>query len=201
MGTSFVLPLYPLEDTILLPGEDLAQEKGTGWVRNVVRQAHDFGGAVVASLVDGESVHEVGVTALVADESEESVTLHGVTRCRLLTLVHENADLVRAERFPEPPPVPGRARGLAQLLAARYARLCRNLSRPVTLPTDPAALSALTWRVTASLGLTPQQQQGFLNVPDPLTRGRLLLVAVREIERRERFLRPWAHLRVGTPWN
>ena len=62
-------------------------------------------------------------------------------------------------------------------------------------------LSTLTWRITAELGLTAEQQQNFLNVPDPLTRGRLLLLAVRELERRERFLRRWAHLRNTTSWN
>jgi hypothetical protein len=62
-------------------------------------------------------------------------------------------------------------------------------------------LSGLTWRITAELGLSTEQQQSFLSVPDPLTRGKLLLVAVRELERRERFLRRWAHLRSTTPWN
>ena len=32
-------------------------------------------------------------------------------------------------------------------------------------------------------------------------RGRLLLAAVRELEKRERFVRRWSHLRAGTPWN
>jgi hypothetical protein len=62
-------------------------------------------------------------------------------------------------------------------------------------------LSSLTWRITAGLGLSAEQQQGFLNVPDAVTRGRLLLVALRELEKRERFLRPWAHMRAGAEWN
>jgi len=197
---TFVLPLYPLESAVLLPGESVTIPLSTAWSRGIVTQARDFGDTVVVSLVDGESVHEVGVTALVAGDEDDSAELRGVTRCRLVQLIPDDPRLVRAERFPEP--LPARQAGpLTRLLRARYARLCQALARTPGPVSDQEDLSSLTWRITASLGLTPDQQQGFLNVPDPRTRGQLLLLAVREFERRERFLRPWAHMRSGRAWN
>jgi Lon protease-like protein len=197
---AFVLPLYPLEDTVLLPGASFRLQ-GTTVAKPVLDRARGFGGAVVASLIDGESVHEVGVTALVSVEGEHEVELHGVSRCRLLSLVSEEVILVRAERFPERTRDARRAATLTRLLLARYERLCQRTGKgQVSLPSRHD-LSALTWRITAEVGLSVEQQQGFLNVPDPLTRGRLLLLAVREVERRERFLRRWAHLRSTEPWN
>ncbi|MBI4915634.1 MAG: LON peptidase substrate-binding domain-containing protein [Acidobacteria bacterium] len=197
---TFVLPLYPLESRVLLPGESVQVPLASTWARAIILQSRDYGDSVVVSLVDGESVHEIGVTAVVAEQAGDSAALRGVSRCRLLTLVREDLPLVRAERFPEPP-TGGRAVPLARLLRARYLRLCGTLSRPPGLDHDQKDLSSLTWRVTATLGLTPDQQQGFLNVPDPMTRGQLLLLAVRELERRERFLRPWAHMRSNMAWN
>jgi Lon protease-like protein len=197
----FTLPLYPLEGTVLLPGERVSLPLARVGARAIFDRAQGFGGAVVASLVDGESVHEVGVTAIVADESDGETALHGVSRCRLLSLVSDEVTMVRAERYPEQPLV-GRQEGpTARLLMARYERLCQRLGRELTAGLRHGDLSTLTWRITAELGLSVEQQQSFLSVPDPLTRGRLLLVAVRELERREQFLRRWAHLRSTTPWN
>jgi ATP-dependent protease La (LON) substrate-binding domain len=200
MAATFVLPLCPLEDAVLLPGEKLSIPGGA-WSKASIKHARGFGDTVVASLADGESVHEVGVTAMVAEIPEEPTTLHGVSRCRLLSLVSEHVPLVRAEWLPEPLPEGGRAGQLGALLKSRFTKLCQGVGHPpVTLP-EGTDLSALTWRITAELGLTPEQQQGFLNVPDPLLRGRLLLVALRELERRHRFLRPWSQLRSTMPWN
>ncbi len=196
----FVLPLYPLQDVVLLPGEkhSLAQTGRT--LAGIVERARAFGGAVVASLADGESVHEIGVTAMISGEPEGETTLFGVSRCRLLSLVSDEVALVRAERFPERPASIHRQATVAHLLHTRYQRLRLRLGREI-VPVPSNDLTALTWKVTADLGLPAEQQQGFLNVPDPLTRGRLLLLALRELERRERFLHPWAHLRTTTPWN
>jgi Lon protease-like protein len=200
MRGRFLLPLFPLQDNVLLPGGDLRLPAGSAVARTVATRAQDFGGAVVAALVDGESVHEVGVTAMLTHEGGHETALHGVSRCRLVSLVSEEITLVQAERYPEAPVVDERAHSLAQLLATSYTRLCRRIGRPAAVPSPPD-LSGLTWRVTAALGLPVNQQQEFLNVPDPLTRGRLLLIAVRELGHRERFLRPWAHLRTTEPWN
>ncbi len=201
MAASFVLPLYPLEGRVLLPGEDLrvpsAAEDGVA----ALEKAPDFGGAVIASLADGESVHEVAVTAIVSRADDGEVLLRGVSRCRLLSLIAGDTSLVRAQRLPDSPTEHRRSERLARLLRARYQRLCQMLGRQFAAPLENDELTPLTWRVTAAIGLTADQQQGFLNVPDAVTRGKLLLVAVRDLERRERFLRPWAHLRPGSPWN
>ena len=197
----FTLPLYPLEGAVLLPGERVNVPWARLGTRAILERARGFGGAVVASLVDGESVHEVGVTAMVADESESETALHGVSRCRLLSLVSEEVTLVRAERDPEQPLAGRQEEPTARLLRARYKRLCQRIGKDLAAPVQQHDLSTLTWRITAELGLTAEQQQNFLSVPDPLTRGKLLLLAVRELERRERFLRRWAHLRSTNPWN
>lgn len=201
MAASFVLPLLPLEETVLLPGETLAAPRGTAWVKDLLGHARAWGGAVVTSLVDGDSVHEVGVTAIVGLENEEQPSLRGISRCRLLGLVGESLPLVRAQRFPDGVVTAERAAALARLLTARYVRLCERRSRPCDIARHGRDLGSITWQVTAGLGLSAEQQQGFLNVPDPVTRGRLLLVFLRELERRERFLRPWSHLRPETSWN
>ncbi len=196
----FLLPLYPLQGLVLLPGERCAVPSASGDRRGVLARARDHGGAVVASLADGESVHEVGVTAIVGESGEGAASLHGVSRCRLVSLQADDALMVRAERFPEQEIAGPRAARVGRLLGARYERLCARLGRDAAVAA-PFDLTALTWRVTADLGMPADQQQGFLNVPDPLSRARLLLLAVREFERRERFLRGWAHLRTTNPWN
>jgi hypothetical protein len=200
MRGAFVLPLYPLEGAVLLPGARCTVTGPGNAVHAAIERARSLGGAVIASLADGESVHEIGVTAMIADEDDGATALHGVGRCRLIALVDDEVLMVRAERYPEAPVAEGRRGPVARLLHARYERLRLRIGREGTGPVQQD-LSALTWRITADLGLPAEQQQGFLNVPDPLTRARLLLVAVRELERRERFLRPWAHLRRTNPWN
>lgn len=186
---------------MLLPGEDLHVTSETEASSAVLDHARGFGGAVIASLTDGDSVHEVAVTAMVSQSEDGEISLRGVSRCRLLALFADAVPMVRAQRLPDPPDERARAERLARLLLARYTRLCQTLGRPFTSPVGRQGLTSLTWRVTADIGLTAEKRQGFLNVPDALTRGKLLLVAVRDIERRERFLRPWAHLRPGSPWN
>jgi len=201
MRGTFILPLYPLDEAVLLPGEKLGIGAPDQAARAILERARGFGGTLVASLIDGSSVHEVGVTALVSGEGSASVSLHGVSRCRLLSLVDEDVALVRAERFPEAAAGEGRDSSLARLLLGRYERFCQRMGKALRAPASRSDLSAITWSITADLGLSAEQQQGFLNVPDPRTRGKLLLVAVRELEGRERFLRPWAHLRSSKPWN
>jgi hypothetical protein len=186
---------------VLLPGEDLKITSTSATGATALDNASDYGGAVVASLADGESVHEIAVTAFISRDDDGRTSLRGVSRCRLIALVGDTVPLVRAERMPDPPAAHERAHHIARLLLAHYTRLCRSTGRPFAVPASPDDLTALTWRIAADLALTAEQQQGFLNVPDAVTRGRLLLVAIRDLERRERFLRPWAHLRSGTTWN
>ncbi len=200
MRSAFVLPLYPLQDVVLLPGERCSLSNVGRSATVILERASAFGGAVVASLADGDSVHEIGVTAIVSADADGETGLFGISRCRLLALVSEDVAMVRAERFPERPAASQRQAMVARLLQSRFQRLMARLGRdlPSVSGND---LTSLTWKVTADLGLPADQQQGFLNVPDPLTRGRLLLLALREFERRERFLHPWAHLRTTNPWN
>jgi len=197
----FTLPLYPLQGTVLLPGERVGVPWKREAIRSILERARGFGGVVVASLADGDSVHEVGVTAIVGDEGEGEATLHGISRCRLLSLASEDVTLVNAESYPEGSAEEKRATPVARLLVSRYSRLCKRIGKALAAPAGHGDLSAVTWRITADLGLSAEEQQGFLNVPDPLTRGKLLLLALRELERRERFLRRWAHLRTTTSWN
>jgi Lon protease-like protein len=201
MSATFVLPLFPLEEQVLLPGEELPLPPDRLSARIIIDHARGFGGALIASLVDGEAVHEVAVTALLTDAGAEGMTIHGVSRCRLLDVVAEDVPLVRAERLPEPRQSRPRSDALRKLLLARFTKLRRNLRRRGPSKSAGKGLSALTWRITAELGFSAEQQQGLLCVPDPVTRGRLLLAAVRELERRERFLRPFARFRTDGPWN
>jgi Lon protease-like protein len=200
MASPFVLPLFPLDGFVLLPGESLTLPPAT----RIARKVSGFGDAVVAALADGDAVHEIGVTAVLGEGDgfdEGQTALHGITRCRLLSLAGSDEGLVRAERFPEQATNDARRASLARLLDARYRRFCARVKRLGRSPRPTTDLSPLTWRITASLGLSTEQQQGLLNVPDPLTRGRLLLLTLRELEQRERFLRPWSHLRTATPWS
>jgi Lon protease-like protein len=201
MASSFVLPLCPLEGAVLLPGGDLRLHLGASRVQSLVGQASGYGGAVIVSLADGDAVHEVGVTALVSEDDDRAAALHGVTRCRLLDLVSGATPLVRAERYPDSTVHDRRADALSRLLVACYTRLCRHLALPTNAPRPAEGLAAITWRIVGELGLSADRQQGFLNVADPVTRGRLLLVTLRELQRRESFLRPWGHLRDGAAWN
>jgi len=201
MANPFVLPLFPLDDAVLLPGAHFRIRRSTSWQSTILATAQGYGNTVATSLVDGESVHEVGVTALV-EETEGETELHGLSRCRLLDLVREDVPLVRVERYPEQPRAgANRQQSLARLLRAHYRQLCARLGLESTISRGEPALAELTWKLTAGLGMPAEQQQGFLNVPDALTRGRLLLAALRELEGRERFLRPWAHLRSPDGWN
>ncbi len=200
MSNDLVLPLLPLHEAVLFPGEEMRFVGRSRLERGAVAESRSFGDRLIASLQDGEAVHEVGVLAAVNRE-EGGLRLEGLDRLRLVELVQEDPPLVKARRFPDlPSHPPQRVLPLLRLLGARFDKLCRTLGRPAgTRPgTD---LAALTWRVAATIGLSVEQQQGFLNVPDPVTRGRLLLAAVRDVERRERFLRPWAHLRSAAEWN
>jgi Lon protease-like protein len=197
----FTLPLYPLEGEVLLPGERVSVPGARLGARAILSRAEGFGGALVASLVDGESVHEVGVMAMVADEEGGETALHGISRCRLLSLVSDEVTLVQAERYPEEGPKGTSEQRVARILLAHFERLRHRIGKDLARPIRPQDLSRLTWRITAELGLSAAQQQSFLSVPDPVTRGKLLLLAVRELENRERFLRRWAHLRNPNPWN
>jgi Lon protease-like protein len=197
----FTLPLFPLEGEVLLPGERINVAGGRLGARAILSRAEGFGGAVVAALADGEAVHEVGVMAMVADEDSGETTLHGVSRCRLLSLVRDGVTLAQAERYPEASPRAATEEQVARLLLARYDKLRQRVGRDLEAAGRTRDLSRLTWRITAKLNLSVEQQQRFLSIPDPLTRGKLLLLAVRELERRERFLRRWAHLRNTNPWN
>lgn len=156
---------------------------------------------MAASLRDDDSVHEIGVIASV-EESEEALTLRGLGRCRLLAVVRESIPpMVEVERLPEAKTAGPRSQRLAVLLRRRFQSLRRQLGQPRVAVGPGISLSPLTWTVVSSLGLSADQQQGFLNLSDPVDRGRLLLLAIRELGQRERFLRPWAHLREGRQWN
>ncbi len=199
MNDGFVLPLFPLDEAVLLPGEAVSILPLSGGQRDTLERASTYGGSIVAALAEGDSVHEIGVTARLIRGDDGATILEGGDRCRLLDLVDIDVPLVRAQGFPESPCTPERERRLAFLLQRRYRRLAARIGSPAPDPGD--GLSTLTWEIMAAITLTTDQRQGLLNVPDPVTRGRLLLAFIREVERRERFLRPWSHLRTERSWN
>ncbi len=187
---------------MLLPGGTLRVSTREATGEDAITAASRFGDEVVAAYAEGDSVHGVGVTATVEALDEGSATISGLARCKLLGLVPGEVALVEVELFPEDGGPGGRpTRPLASLLLRRYGRLCRRLGWPVPTPSLRADLSALTWQVAARVGVSAEERQGFLNVPDPVTRAKLLLLAVREVERRERLLRPFAHLRTDATVN
>jgi Lon protease-like protein len=201
MGAAFVLPLLPLDSAVLLPGQRIDLGHVRGLTGAVVERAQQFGSTLVASLRDGDSVHDIGVAALVSEDRERGLELRGVSRCRLLAIRTDDVPIVTAERFPEAATTGERSQSTARLLRARYLHMCRTFGREPHLHGRSEELSALTLTVAADLGLAAEQQQGFLVVPDAFTRGRLLLAAMRELELKERFLRPWARLRSVSQWN
>ena len=113
MRGSFVLPLFPLEASVLLPGQHLALGD-SGLLGAVLERARDFGDAVVTSLRDGDSVHDVGVTAMVSGFSGESPELCGVSRCRLLSIRKDEVPIVTALRYPEAARVGARTQSTAR---------------------------------------------------------------------------------------
>ncbi len=199
MNDGFVLPLFPLDEAVLLPGEAVSILPLSGGQQGALERASAYGGSIVAALAEGDSVHEIGVTATLIRDDDGGTILEGGARCRLLDLVDVDVPLVRARGYPESPCTPDREQRLATLLERRYRRLAARLGRDAASPDE--SLSALTWEVMAAITLTTDQRQGLLNVPDPVTRARLLLAFIREVERRERFLRPWSHLRTRRSWN
>jgi hypothetical protein len=162
MRSVFVLPLYPLEDIVLLPGERCGLASSSEQLRAIVERAHDFGGAVVASLADGESVHEVGVTAIVSGEPGSEASLYGVSRCRLLSLVSEDVPMVRAERFPEAPAEEQRQATVARLLHTRYQRLLLRVGcEPVSIsPGGSQPTSAFQPSSSKASSTSPIPSQG-----------------------------------------
>ena len=199
MATPLILPLLPLDGEVLLPGQRLELSSEATWRAGAWGNAPE--GPVAVSLRDDDTVHEIGVIAGV-DSSGEQYSLHGLRRCRLLALVQERLPpMVEVEPLAESPSEDPRGSRLAHLLHRRFENLCQQIGRTQAPATALLTLSPLTWTVVASLGLSADQQQGFLNVSDPLARGRLLLLAIRELSQRERFLRPWGHLRSGSQWN
>lgn len=190
-----MLPLVPLEGAVLLPGSRLRVSTREATPGDPLSAASHFGDEVVAAFAEGDSVHGVGVTATVEPMDDGSATISGLSRCRLLGLVPGDVPLVEVELFPEDGSGGRRAGPLAALLLCRYRTLCRRLGWPSPAPTPRDDLGALTWEVAARVGVSAEEHQGFLNVPDSVTRAKLLLLAVREVEQRERFLRPYAHLR------
>ena len=196
-----MLPLVPLEGAVLLPGGTVRVSTREATGEGPLTAASRFGDSVVAAYAEGDSVHGVGVTATVEEIGEDSATISGLARCKLLGLVPGEVALVEVELFPEDAAEGRPVRPLAALLLRRYQRLCRRLGWPPPSPLLRDDLSALTWQVAARLGVSAEERQGFLNVPDPVTRAKLLLLAVREVERRERLLRPFAHLRTDEAIN
>jgi len=195
-----VLPLVPLDGEVLLPGHRLELASLSGWLSDQTGMERSRS-PVAAALRDEDSVHEIGVIAAV-ETTGESTSLRGIGRCRLLALVQESIPpLVEVKALRENTLTGARPQRLASLLRRRFQSLRQQLGQPELLVSPTTALSPLTWTVVAGLGLSAHQQQGFLNLSDPVDRGRLLLLAIRELSQRERFLKPWSHLREGHQWN
>lgn len=198
---AFVLPLLPLEQTVLLPSVEIEVPPGGPLAQRALARAQQQDGLLVVSLYEEEAVHEVGVKALVIAEKQGSVQLRGLQRCRLRQLVPDVVPMVEAEPYPDTGSALSRENPLRRLLMRRFARLALRLQWSLPEGFGALDLAALTWKIAAALDLETSQKQGLLNVPDAVTRGKILLLAVRDAERRERFLRPFARLRVGGQWN
>jgi Lon protease-like protein len=203
MQESWVLPLYPLDGFVLLPTLQVEVTPLGPTAQQVLARARRHQQLLVASLYEDEAVHEVGVQARVLPSPEEEgrAIFQGLQRCRLKKLVSEDVPMVVAEAYPDAPGDEQQEEPLRRLLLRRFARLCARLQRPLPQDLATSSLRELTWKLTATLDLELAQQQGLLNVPDALTRGKILLLALRDAERRERFLRPFSHLRKGGQWN
>lgn len=203
MSDSFILPLYPLDGVVLLPTLRVEIHPLGPMAERVLRRAERHQNLVVASFFEDDSVHEIGVKARVisSEEAEGPRFFEGVGRCRLRHLLPDEVPVVLAEDFPDAPVPVHQADPLRRLLLRRFLKLSARLQRPPRPELKAVNLEALTWRLTAELNLDLSQQQGLLNVPDALTRGKILLLALRDVERRERLLRPYAHLRQNGQWN
>ncbi|MCS7181610.1 MAG: LON peptidase substrate-binding domain-containing protein [Thermoanaerobaculum sp.] len=203
MQSHFLLPLYPLDGLVLLPTLKVEVCPVGTVATKVFQRAVEHQHQLVASCYEDESVHEVGVLARVflPDDEKPRAVLQAVSRCRLRKLVAEDVPMVLAEEFPDTPRPFQRTEPLRRLLLTRYARLCLHLNLPLPRELRNLPLWQLTWKLTSQLNLDFRQQQGLLNLPDPVTRGQILLLAVKDLERKERFLRPFAKLRKGGQWN
>lgn len=203
MQAGFVLPLYPLDGFVLLPTLEVEVTPVGAVALEVIRRAFEHNDLLVASLYEDEAVHEVGVRAQVVASGEKkgSVIFRGLSRCRLRQLEAEDIPMVRAENFPDTPRSFKRQEPLRRLLLRRFSRVWSEVDRELCDGLRVLTLETLTWRLTAQLRLEPGQQQGLLNLADPVARGQVLLLALRELERRQRFLRPFMWLQKGGEWN
>lgn len=203
MTAGYVLPLYPLDGFVLLPTQKVAVTPAGPVASELIRRAARYDAQLVASFFEDEAVHEVGVRARVfpVEGEREAAIFEAVSRCRLLGLVAEDVPMVRAEDFPDRPRPPVRQEALRRLLLRRFSRLFGERDRDFCRKLSGLALDRLTWTLTPTLNLDLEQQQGLLNLADPVARGQVLLLAIKELERRERFLRPFAWLRKGGQWN
>ncbi|MFN3414644.1 MAG: LON peptidase substrate-binding domain-containing protein [Thermoanaerobaculum sp.] len=203
MQAGFVLPLYPLDGFVLLPTLEVEVTPVGAVAQEVIRRASAHDDLLVASFYEDEAVHEVGVQAQVipTDKSQGSVIFRALSRCRLRQLEAEDIPMVRAEHFPDTPRPMQRQEPLRRLLLRRFSRLWRDADRKLSDGMRTLSLETLTWHLTAKLQLEPSQQQGLLNLADPVARGQVLLLALRELEQRQRFLRPFMWLRKGGQWN
>lgn len=203
MQAGFVLPLYPLDGFVLLPSLEVEVTPVGLVALEVIRRASQHNDLLVASLYEDEAVHEVGVRAQVvpATEGGGSVIFRGLNRCRLRQLEAEDIPMVRVEDFPDTPQPLTRQEPLRRLLLRRFSRVWYDVDRELCDGLRLLNLETLTWRLTAQLRLEPGQQQGLLNLADPVARGQILLLALRELEKRQRFLRPYMWLQKGGQWN
>lgn len=203
MSKSFVLPLYPLDGFVLLPTLRVEIYPSSPTAQRVLQRAERHQNLVVASFFEDNSVHEIGVKAriTVSEEAEGTRIFEGLRRCRLRKLLPDEVPVVFAEDFPDRSVSTHHADPLRQLLLRRFFRLSARLQRPAPSELTAMNLETLTWRLTAELNLDLSQQQGLLNVSDALTRGKILLLALRDAEQRERLLRPYTHLRQDGQWN
>lgn len=203
MQTGFVLPLYPLDGFVLLPSMEVEVTPVGRVAAELIRRAGEYNHTLVASYFENDAVHEIGVKARVVPGSDDkgSAVFRGVSRCRLRELVEEDVPMVRAEDFPDTPRPLARQESLRRLLLRRFSRLRWGTDPELCESLRDVQLGILTWRLAPHLPLELDQKQGLLNLPDPVERGQVLLLAIKELERRERFLKPFARLRKGGQWN
>lgn len=203
MQAGFVLPLFPLDGFVLFPSLEVEVTPLGRVATELIRRAGEHDHTLVTSYFQDDAVHEVGVKARVIPPPEEGgcAVFRGLSRCRLRELVDEDIPMVRAEDFPDTPRDPARQEALRRLLLRRFGRLRRGASPELRESLRVLPLDTLTWRLAGQLHLDLDQRQGLLNLPDPIARGQVLLLAIKELEQTERLLRPYVWLRKGGQWN
>ena len=186
------LPLFPL-NTVLFPGMPLPlhifEERYKLMIGTCLVTDRAFG---VALIKEGREVgapavpFEVGTTARIVDverlpDGRMNLVAVGVARFRILRVLEKEPFLVGQVR-PLPTPDEPADAGLAAQVAERFRAYVRDLrggastADALKLSDDPEALS---FQLSAALGIAPHARQELLELDSPAERLRRLRAVIR----------------------